>query len=100
MVSYVIRSLLMAIQVLLGIVFVTFTLARVLPGDPCRAALGDRATATVCEAFIKRVGLDKPIPAQFYLYTGELLRGDLGESFRFGRPATVILVERLPVTVE
>jgi peptide/nickel transport system permease protein len=100
MVSYVIRRLLMAFPVLLGIVFVTFTLARVLPGDPCRAALGERATAAICEAFIKRVGLDKPIPVQFYLYIGELLRGDLGESFRFGRPATVILVERLPVTVE
>jgi len=43
--------------------------------------------------------LDKPIPVQFILYRGIITR-DLGESFRFGRPATVILVERLPVTVE
>jgi ABC-type dipeptide/oligopeptide/nickel transport system permease component len=100
MVSFVVRRLLMAIPVLLGIVFVTFTLARVLPGDPCRAALGERATAAVCDAFIQRVGLDQPIPVQFYRYVGELSRGELGESFRFGRPATVILVERLPVTVE
>jgi peptide/nickel transport system permease protein len=100
MISFVVRRLLMAIPVLLGIVFVTFALARVLPGDPCRAALGERATAAVCDAFIKRVGLDQPIPVQFYRYMGELLRGDLGESFRFGRPATQILVERLPMTVE
>jgi len=90
----------MAIPVLLGIVFVTFALARVLPGDPCRAALGERATAAVCDAFIQRVGLDQPIPVQFYRYMGDLLRGDLGESFRFGRPATQIMVERLPMTVE
>jgi peptide/nickel transport system permease protein len=90
----------MAIPVLLGIVFVTFALARVLPGDPCRAALGERATAAVCDAFIKRVGLDQPITVQFYRYMGDVLRGDLGESFRFGRPATQILVERLPTTVE
>jgi peptide/nickel transport system permease protein len=100
MISFVVRRLLMAIPVLLGIVFVTFALARVLPGDPCRAALGERATAAVCDAFIKRVGLDQPIPVQFYRYTGDLLHGDLGESFRFGRPATQILVERLPMTVE
>ncbi len=100
MISFVVRRLLMAIPVLLGIVFVTFALARVLPGDPCRAALGERATAAVCDMFIKRVGLDQPIPVQFYRYMGELLRGDLGESFRFGRPATQILVERLPMTVE
>src|SRR5512139_1790979 len=100
MISFVVRRLLMAIPVLLGIVFVTFALARVLPGDPCRAALGERATAAVCDAFIKRVGLDQPIPVQFYRYMGELLRGDLGESFRFGRPATQIMVERLPMTVE
>jgi peptide/nickel transport system permease protein len=100
MISFVVRRLLMAIPVLLGIVFVTFALARVLPGDPCRAALGERATAAVCDAFIKRVGLDQPITVQFYRYMGDVLRGDLGESFRFGRPATQILVERLPTTVE
>jgi len=100
MISFVVRRLLMAIPVLLGIVFVTFALARVLPGDPCRAALGERATAAVCDAFIKRVGLDQPIPVQFYRYMGDLLRGDLGDSFRFGRPATQILIERLPMTVE
>src|SRR5512135_664421 len=100
MISFVVRRLLMAIPVLLGIVFVTFALARVLPGDPCRAALGERATAAVCDAFIKRVGLDQPIPMQFYRYMGDVLHGDLGDSFRFGRPATQILVERLPMTVE
>lgn len=100
MISFVVRRLLMAIPVLLGIVFVTFALARLLPGDPCRAALGERATAVVCDAFIKRVGLDQPIPMQFYRYMGDVLRGDLGESFRFGRPATQIMVERLPTTVE
>ncbi len=100
MISFVVRRLLMAIPVLLGIVFVTFALARVLPGDPCRAALGERATAAVCDTFIKRVGLDQPIPVQFYRYMGDVLRGDLGDSFRFGRPATQILVERLPMTVE
>ena len=100
MLSFVVRRLFMAIPVLLGILFVTFSLARLLPGDPCRAALGERATDKVCEEFIRRKGLDQPIPVQFYQYLGEVLQGNLGESFDLGRPATTILVERLPVTVE
>jgi peptide/nickel transport system permease protein len=98
--QYILRRLLSSIPVLLGILFVTFALARVLPGDPCRAVLGERATDEVCDAFIKRNGLDQPIPTQFAIYLRDVLRGDLGESFRQGRPSTEILLERLPVTIE
>ncbi len=100
MVQYVIRRVLLAVPVLLGILFVTFSLARLLPGDPCRAQLGEHATDAICEAFAERHGLNKPIPVQFAIYLGEVLQGDLGNSIRFNRPVTVILVERLPVTVE
>ncbi len=100
MIQYIIRRILYSLPVLLGIIFVTFTLARVLPGDPCRAVLGEKATDQVCDAFIKRNGLDKPIPTQFVIYLGQVLRGDLGDSFRQGRSSVVILAERLPVTIE
>jgi len=98
--QYIARRLLTTIPVLLGIVFVTFTLARLLPGNPCQAALGERATDQVCDAFMKRHGLDRPIPIQFGIYLREVLNGDLGDSIRQGRPVTLLLVERLPVTVE
>jgi peptide/nickel transport system permease protein len=100
MTGYVVRRLLLAIPVLLGIVFVVFTLVRLIPGDPCRAALGERATAEICDAYMERRGLDKPIPVQFVRYLGELLRGDLGDSYRQGRPVTEMLSEKLPVTIE
>lgn len=100
MIRYIGQRLLAAIPVLVGILFVTFALARLLPSDPCRAALGERATDALCNAFIQRHGLDKPIPTQFLLYMGEVLRGDLGVSFRYGRPVTELLIERLPVTIE
>jgi peptide/nickel transport system permease protein len=100
MTSYIIRRLLLAIPVLLGILFVTFAMARMLPGDPCRAVLGERATDQICDAFMKRHGLDKPIPTQFGVYLGEIARGDFGDSLRFQRPVTELLSERLPVTVE
>ena len=89
-----------AIPVLLGILFVTFAMARLLPGDPCRAALGEKATDVICNAFRDRYALNQPIPTQFVTYLTDVAHGDLGTSFRFGRPVTTLLIERLPVTVE
>jgi peptide/nickel transport system permease protein len=100
MTSYILRRLLLAIPVLLGILFVTFALARLIPGDPCRAVLGERATDEICDEFMQRHGLDKPIPTQFVVYLGEIARGEFGDSLRFQRPVTELLSERLPVTVE
>ncbi|HET6379680.1 MAG TPA: ABC transporter permease [candidate division Zixibacteria bacterium] len=100
MLQFVIRRLLLAVPVLFGIVFLVFTLTRLLPGDPCRAALGERATDAICDAFNARFGLDQPIPVQFVRYLGNLAAGDLGNSIRQGRPVAEILVERLPVTLE
>jgi peptide/nickel transport system permease protein len=100
MIQYIVRRVLSALPVLLGILFVTFALARLLPGDPCRAALGERATDQVCDAFIIRNGLDQPILVQFWIYLQDVLTGDLGTSLRQGRPTTQILIERIPVTIE
>jgi peptide/nickel transport system permease protein len=97
---FILRRLLAAIPVLLGITFIVFALARVIPGDPCRAALGERATAATCDAYTHRYGLDQPIPVQFGLYLGQLASGDLGNSLKLSRPVTQILIERLPTTVE
>lgn len=100
MTGYVLRRLFLAVPVLLGIVFVVFTLVRLIPGDPCRAALGERATDEICDAYIARRGLDQPIPVQFARYLGELVHLDLGDSFRQGRPVTEMLIEKMPVTIE
>ena len=97
---YIFQRLLLSVPVLVGILFVTFTLARLIPGDPCRAVLGERATDAICDAFIQRHGLDKPILVQFVIYMGEVVRGDLGDSFRLSRPVTQLLIERMPLTIE
>lgn len=100
MLLFILRRLVLAVPVLLGILFATFALTRLIPGDPCRAALGEKATDAVCDAFIQRYGLDRPIPVQFGIYLTDVAQGDLGQSFRFGRPVTELIAERLPVTVE
>lgn len=101
MTQYIARRIVLAVPVLIGILFATFVLARVIPGDPCRAVLGERATDEICDAFMERNGLNEPIPVQFGVYLRQIIiERDLGESFRFGRPVGTIIAERLPVTVE
>ena len=100
MIGYAIRRLLLAIPVLLGILFVTFAVARLLPGDPCHAMLQEKATAEVCDEFNRRFGLDKPIPIQFLNYIGDAVQANFGNSIQQGRPVTELLAERLPTTLE
>ncbi len=100
MTQFLIRRVLSTIPVLFGIVLVVFLLARLIPGDPCSAMLGERATREVCDRFIREQGLDRPLPVQFLIFLGKVIRGDLGTSIRFTRPVTIILVERLPMTIE
>jgi len=98
--SFILRRLATAFPVVLGILAVVFAIARLVPGDPCRAALGERATDEICDAYNIRHGLDRSIPYQFWVYIKNLVQGDLGDSFRFGKPVTDLMVERLPLTIE
>ena len=100
MTKYIVQRILAALPVLLGILFVTFAMARLLPGDPCVAILGEKANEVTCGAFNTRYGLDKPIPTQFAIYLRDVLTGDLGMSFRYGQPITRMISERLAVTLE
>lgn len=100
MISYILRRILLSIPVLIGILFATFALARLIPGDPCRAMLGEKATKAVCDEFIHRHGLDQPILVQFGVYVNEITHGDFGRSFRYSKEITELLSERLPITFE
>ena len=100
MTQYAVRRILLSFPVIFGILLVTFVLARSIPGDPCKAMLGEKATAEVCERFRSERGLDKPIYVQFWIYLKDIVQGDFGTSIRFSRPVTQILIERLPTTIE
>jgi len=100
MTQYAIRRILYSIPVVFGILLVTFIMARSIPGDPCKAMLGEKASGEVCERFTREHGLDKPIAVQFGIYMREMLSGNFGDSIRYSRPVTTILLERLPTTIE
>ena len=65
MIRFIVRRILTGIPVVFGVIALVFVLARVIPGDPCRAALQEHANAATCDAFNKRFGLTEPIPIQF-----------------------------------
>lgn len=100
MLRFLVRRLLLLLPVMLGILLVTFVLVRLIPGDPCKSMLGERATEEKCNAFRERFGLNDPIPVQFVRYTGNVLQGDFGVSIKNGRPVTDVVAERLPMTME
>jgi peptide/nickel transport system permease protein len=100
MLRFIAQRALYSVPVILGVVAVTFVLARMIPGEPCTAMLGEKATPEICARFNAEKGLDRPIPVQFGIFVRETLTGDLGESIRFKRPITELVAERLPVTIE
>lgn len=100
MIGYVLRRLLIAIPVLIGVLVVVFLLLRLVPGEPCTAILGERASPEACERFNEANGLNEPIYVQLAIYAGSAITGDFGDSIRFSRPVSQIIIERLPVTLE
>ena len=100
MARFLLQRLLLIVPVILGIIFVTFILVRSIPGDPCIAMLGERASPAACADFRVRFGLNDNILVQFGRYTTGLATADLGNSIKFGRPVGDFLLERLPMTLE
>ncbi len=100
MLSFITRRTLLAIPVLLGIMVVVFLLIRAIPGDPCTSMLGERATEEACQRFNEANGLNEPIWVQLGIYMKNVVTFDLGESIRFSRPVSQLLIERLPLTTE
>lgn len=72
MVNYIVRKILYGILVLVGVICIIFFLFQVLPGDPARLTLGQRADILTIEAVTKELGLDKPTHVQFFMYVNDL----------------------------
>lgn len=100
MLSLLVRRLILVVPVLLGILIITFALARLIPGDPCTIALGEHATQAACHDYLDRMGLNDPLATQFVRYLSSLVRGDLGNSIRTNETVTSIVLLRMPMTIE
>jgi peptide/nickel transport system permease protein len=100
MLKYIVRRLLSAIPVLIGLSIVLFMFIHLLPGDPATAILGQHARPELVVALQHRLGLDRPLPEQYFTYVTQLLRGDLGNSFVNNRSVLSEFLVRFPGTIE
>jgi len=100
MTQYFVRRMLLAVPTVLLVIFATFLIVRLMPGDIVTVMMAERPYATPAdkESLRKELGVDRPIPAQFVSYLGNVSRGDLGDSFWTRRAVTAELKQRLPVT--
>lgn len=85
---------------LLGLLFVTFMIGRVMPIDPVLAVIGERATQQQYDETFIALGLDKPLIQQFGIYVLDVLQGDFGKSIRTGQLVTDDIARVFPATLE
>jgi peptide/nickel transport system permease protein len=89
-----------ALPVVAGVVVISFLLTRALPGDPAAYFAGPAASEASIAEVRAALGLDKPLIQQFFIYVGDLLRGDLGQAISTGQPVATDLAARLPASLE
>jgi peptide/nickel transport system permease protein len=77
-----------------------FGLVHLTPGDPALLALGEQASPQEVRALRQELALDRPLPEQYAIWLGRVVRGDLGRSIRNRQPVTRVVLERLPATLE
>jgi ABC-type dipeptide/oligopeptide/nickel transport system permease component len=94
------KRLLGALPNLFGIVLITFLLTRALPGDPAAFFAGPAGTQEAVEQVREKLGLNRTLPAQFWIYVQSLAQGDLGQSLSTGQPVRQELLQRLPASLE
>ena len=98
--KYVIKRLVMLIPVIIGVSFLVFFIMAMAPGDTARTILGEDAPIEAVEALREELGLNDPIPIRYLNYMKDLLRGDLGNSYKSGRPVFEEIMSRFPATLE
>src|SRR5437763_15807399 len=98
MLRFVVRRLLQAIPTLLVLSILVFAWLRVLPGGPAGALLGDKATPQKLADMNRILGLDQPIPVQYFKFLGRVLTGDFGNSLTSGAAVVSEIRRRLERT--
>jgi peptide/nickel transport system permease protein len=96
---FILRRLVQTAFTAVLVSLIVFAMAR-LTGDPTLTLLPAEATEQDRNFFRKQYGLDRPLPVQYLTYVGNVLRGDLGVSFRYREPALGIVLERLGATLQ
>jgi len=98
MLQFIARRLLAIVPVLAIVAVLVFLLLRLTPGDPAAILAGDAASSEQIEAIRRTLGLERPLPVQFGIWIGQMLQGDLGESYYYKVRVTELIAQRLEPT--
>ncbi len=96
---YIARRVAAVIPVLLVVALIVFLMLRLTPGDPAAVIGGDSATSADLAQIRQSLGLDRPIVAQFFIWIGNMLAGNFGESFFYKRPVAMLIADRIEPTI-
>jgi peptide/nickel transport system permease protein len=99
MLGYILRRIAATVPVMLIVAVLVFLMLRLTPGDPAAIIAGDNANDAQIAAIRSRLGLDAPLVTQFFIWLGNVLRGDFGESFFFKRTVAELILSRLEPTL-
>ena len=97
---YVLKRLVMLIPVLIGVTFLVYFIISLSPGDTAAMLAGEDADAATIEALRHELGLDQPVIVQYARYMLNLLQGDMGNSYKTGRPVTNMIISCFPNTAK
>ncbi len=100
MLAFALRRLALTVPMLVVMSIVVFLIIRLVPGDPVRTMLGFRATDQNVAELRHQLGLDRSLVEQYLAFAGGLMRGDLGKDIVSHAPLSLLLSQRLPVTIE
>ncbi|MGM0410823.1 MAG: nickel ABC transporter permease [Bacillota bacterium] len=97
---YIFQRIFMMIPVLILVTILIFSLIHLTPGDPALLILGQEASPEALSNLRTKLGLNQPLPVQYFNWIGDVLKGDLGESVRDNRSVSKTIFKKLPATME
>ncbi|MHB1626936.1 MAG: ABC transporter permease, partial [Bacilli bacterium] len=99
MIAYIIRRLLIAVPVVIGVTFLSFMMLHLVPGNPAVIMAGVGASAQDIARIERQLGLHRPLLYQYGVFLSHLVHGNLGASISTGRPVAQEIAQTLPITV-
>lgn len=96
--AYIIRRFILLFVTIALVSVITFSVFQIIPGDPVLIMLGPEADEVKVATLEKQLGLDKPLHEQYINWIAGAIKGDFGESIRYSRPVSELILARLPVT--
>lgn len=98
--KYILKRLVTLIPVILGVILIIFLIMELTPGDPARMVLGGMASEEALDSFREEHGLNDPLPVRYGRYVLNMLRGELGTSYKTNRSVWTELMDRFPATMQ